>query len=1248
MDLDQSLGIPPLSYLAELPITEKRALIVEAIRDHQVLVITGETGSGKTTQIPKMCLEAGRGTRGWIGCTQPRRIAAITVAHRVAAELGTAGRGLVGYKIRFQDSLSRRTRIKFMTDGILLAEAQHDRMFKAYDTIIVDEAHERSLNIDFLLGLLRRILPRRPELKVIITSATIEPEKFSQAFHGAPILEVSGRTYPVEVWYRPLDAADGDEGEATLVDQAVAAVDFLKGAGERGDILVFMPTESDIRETVQRLEERGYPHTRVFPLFGRMAATDQERIFEPHAGEKIVVATNVAETSVTIPGIRTVIDTGLARLPQYNARSRTQLLPVVPISQASADQRKGRCGRVAAGLCLRLYPQEDYLARPRHTPAAIQRANLAEVILRMLALKLGDIQEFPFLDPPSPAAIKDGFAVLRELGAVDGHRHLTALGATMAKLPLDPRLARILLQARKEGSLREALVIAAALSIQDPRERPTDQEAHADQIHARFRVPHSDFATLLRIWEAYQRHRQAGSSQTQLRRFCKDHFLSYRRMREWAEIHEQIQEIVNEGGRFHINAAPAAYDGIHRAIVSGYLSNVALRKERNLYLGTRGRQAVIHPGSGLFQKGGSWIVAAELVQTTRLYARTVATIEPEWVEELGSHLARRSYSEPHWEKRRGQVLAYERVTVYGLPVAERRKVNYGAVHPAEARAIFIRSALVDGELPGRYGFLTHNQALVQEIEAMEHRTRRCDLLATEETLFRFYDERLPAIADTRSLDRFLKTEGGDAVLRMSLEDLLQAAPEAQLLERFPETLRWGEAEIPLRYTFRPGDDDDGVTATIPVHLAPRLPATLFDWLVPGLLVEKVALLLKALPKSRRRRLVPLQVFANRIMERLRFQDGDFCERLSRAVEELAGMTVAPEQWAQDMLPPHLRMRFAIVTTDGSIVAAGRDFRSLLAGALGRHVDHIWEQARAYWEKEAIGCWNFGPLPDRIELGTDGLGIGRYAYPGIVNEGDSVAIRLFAAPEEALEASRGGLLALTRMALATEIQQLQGGWKFPRDMEKLLSFLGGWKEANARLHDYLVRELLGNEPCERPSREGLERSVENLRGRLGELAKPRYDRVLAVVAQRHKVHEELEHLRRRASGNAAARHILEGLRGELEELVPGDFLRRHADRCMAELPRYLGALRVRAQRAYASPEKDRLKAEHLGIHRERYAALKAALPVHPRPEQVRFLEDFRWMLEDYKVSLFAPEIKTRLPISSKRLEAKWQEWHRGEF
>ena len=1247
-----------LYYPPELPITERREEIVQAIRDHRVLVLTGETGSGKSTQIPKMCLEAGQGSRGLVGCTQPRRVAAVTLAARVAEELRSEGPATVGYKIRFQDRTARTTRIKFMTDGILLAEAQRDRLFRAYDTIIVDEAHERTLNIDFLIGLLRKVLLVRNDLKVIVTSATIDPEKFSAAFDNAPIIEVSGRTYPVDVRYQPPEDEEGED--SGYIDGAVAAVDSLKSVRERGDILVFMPTESDIRETSQRLEEKRYFNTIVLPLFGRMAAGDQQRIFRAGTEAKIIVSTNVAETSVTIPGIRYVVDTGLARISRYNAVSRTQGLPVSPVSQASADQRKGRCGRVAEGVCIRLYSEENYLNRPLYTPPEILRSNLAEVILRMLYLRLGNIQEFPFLEPPSPAAVKDGFGVLTELGAVDDRRSLTPIGKTMARFPLDPRLSRMLIAAKEEGALRETVVLVAAMSVQDPRERPLDQETKADQAHAVFRDPRSDFSGLLKIWSSCWGHLFEGDAfvtgeggvplpmpasrgQSQIRKFCRERFLSYRRMREWKDIHDESWDILKEMGEFTPNDRPASYDALHRSILGGYLSHIALRKEKNVYTAAKNRQVMLFPGSGLFNRGGAWIMASEMVQTSRLFARVVAEIDPEWLEKIGRHLCRYSWSEPHWEKRRGEVVAFERATLYGLTVVADRKVGYGRVNMPEAREIFIRSALVEGDVLGNYGFLNHNRKLIHDIEDLENKARKRDLLVDEETLFAFYDRRLPAFADIRSLDRFIKEQGGDGILRMTEADVLRIEPDFTALEAFPDTLAVGETTLPLRYAFHPGEDDDGVTVRIPVHALASLSPEPFEWLVPGMIEEKVALLLKALPKGARRRLVPVRETAQRIVRLLPFREGDFHLQLGRAVREVAGVDIDPDWWDPGALAPYHFMRFEIVGHDGKVLGTGRDWAALKSLSSERHEDALRIEAKRRWEREGITAWDFGDLPRRIELGKDALGLVRYAWPSLAAEGETPAVRLFDDPIEAARSGREGLMLLYGLVFGSELKQLMKDWAFPEKFSSGVFFMGGIKKASEALRDYIRRELFGLRRPQFPERPIFEETVKRLKGSMGPPAREMMEEVFEAVEAREDARAALARFRKTAAGNPAVLRLAELLAGEIEKLVPPDFLSGIERDNIQRLPRYLRALKVRMERAYASPEKDRVKADQLAPQLLRLAEMTEKTARRPDEKGLRVLDEFRWMIEEYKISLFAPEIKTTCKVSPKRLEEKWREW-----
>ena len=940
---------PSWEPLENLPITAHQAAIVAAIDAHPVVIVAGETGSGKTTQLPKFCLAAGRGAGGLIGCTQPRRIAATTVAQRIADELGEPLGASVGYKIRFQDRTRRESFIKVMTDGILLAEAQGDPALTAYDTLIVDEAHERSLNIDFILGILKKLVRRRRDLKLIVTSATIDTEKFARAFDGAPVIEVSGRMFPVEVRYRPIAATD-DGGEEGHVEAAVAAVESLARESVRGDVLVFMPTEQDIRETCELLSARRLPKSVVMPLYARLSAADQQRVFAGTGARKIIVATNVAETSITIPGIRYVVDTGLARIPRYSPRTRTTALPVAPIARSSADQRMGRCGRVANGICIRLYDETNYQGRPRFTPPEILRANLAEVILRMISLKLGDIGAFPFIDPPDPRSVRDGLNLLAELGAITrdanrSHRkgieryRLTAHGRIMARMPIDPRLSRMLIEARQQGCLPQLLVLAAALSIQDPRERPVEKEQAADQAHAAFKDPASDFVTLLNIWERSGGVVRSGP----LKRFCREHFLAFRRIREWRDIHRQLKTIAAEAGLTDDAGQPPAaaanrpaerfgalYTAIHIAVLSGFLTNIAQRREKNIYRAARGRACMLFPGSGLFNRGGDWIVAAEMVHTSRLFARTAANIDSAWLEPLAGPQCRFTYLAPRWSRKRGQVVADEQVSLYGLVIVAGRRVAYGRIAPEEAAEIFVRSALIAGDVRQAPPFMAHNQALIDDVADMENRLRRRGLLVDEEILYRFYRDRLGTTADMRSLARRIKQAGGDDFLRLTPEDLLQAEPDADELALYPEEIELGRTRLKADYRFNPGGEDDGITVAVPVGRAHRVDPADADWLVPGLLEEKITALLKTLPKRYRRRLAPVSDAATVIAREMPRGTGDLLTAMGHFIHQRFGVDIPATAWSEADLPAHLRMRFALKGPEGETLAVDRDARVLQA------------------------------------------------------------------------------------------------------------------------------------------------------------------------------------------------------------------------------------------------------------------------------------------------------------------------------
>ncbi|MGA1875710.1 MAG: ATP-dependent RNA helicase HrpA [bacterium] len=1274
---------PSLTYPADLPIVRKRSDIIYALRRHPVVVITGDTGSGKTTQIPKMCLEAGRGRKGRIGCTQPRRVAAVSVALRVAEELGEEGGAMVGYQIRFQDRTSPTTRIKFMTDGILLAESQRDPMFRSYDTLIIDEAHERSLNIDFLLGILRQLLPRRRDLKVVITSATIDTEKFSRSFNNAPIIEVSGRTYPVEVWYRPVDHNLEDAGEITYIDQAVKAIDELEKKRCRGDILIFMPSERDIRETRQRLEGRKFSQTIILPLFGRLSSDDQHRIFSPTLDRKIIIATNIAETSITVPGIRYVIDTGLARMAQYNARTHTQSLPIQYVSQSSADQRKGRCGRVEAGICLRLYSEEEYLSWPQFTLPEIKRSNLAEVILQMIFLKLGNVASFPFIDPPSPSAIKDGYAELRELGALDKRNQLTSIGGLMARLPLDPRISRMLIQAKREGAVREIAIIASALSVPDPRERPAEQESKADQIHARFFAPSSDFLTFLKIWEACQVTLEKFKTQNQMRKFCKAHFLSYNRMREWQDIHEQILSILDEMGEYPQDQKPASYEAIHRSILSGFLSHIGQRDERNtggknIYLAARGRQVMIFPGSGQFGRAGQWIVAAEIVRTSRLFARVVATIQPEWLEDLAGSLCKSSYSDPHWEMSRGQVVAFERVTLYGLPIIPRRKVHYGPVQPDASKEIFIRSALVEGEIKEKFTFLDYNQRLISKLKEWEEKTRRRDLLVDDEALFQFYHERISEpISDLRTFIQWLKDKGGDDFLKMRPEDLLRAVPDQETTELFPDTLQIGDFSLPLTYTFEPGREDDGVTLHIPVSILPHIPPEPLEWLVPGLLLDKMTTLLKGLPKAYRKQIIPLQQSVLRLREAVTPYQGSLYEALEEAIRKLYGIHIPRNLWSEIELPPYLLMRFVVSDPMGRTVGQGRDLTALARSVPEQVEDYQWKEACRKWQRDNITNWDFEGLPEKIMLSSKDQGLsadidsgksrpgpeqGReikgkssdrgeihlVAYPGLVApegpllQGHGVSLRLFRSRQEAVEATRKGLLLLYTLQFKDELNQLKGTWDLPPSWKRLYQFSSDRKNFNEILFARILQGVFPVHEGRIPGRKEFLEQVEQTRGTLASRGWQMVKEFQNLLEERQHTLDFINRFRHMVKDNSFLTQLFQSLKTEVTELLPPDFLSHHETNRLREIPRYLKAVRIRLERAYASPMKDQTKAQQLSLYQAMLRKVSQELDHGHSWQKAGKVLEFRWMIEEFKVSLFAQELGTAYPVSAKRLDKKWEE------
>jgi len=1241
-------NIPRIEYPEELPITSMRDDIIRAVREHQVVVVSGDTGSGKSTQLPKMCLEAGRGIAGKIGCTQPRRIAAATISRRIAEELGEKLGKSVGYKIRFRDRTPRSAYIKVMTDGILLAETRGDPGLHEYDTLIVDEAHERSLNIDFILGILRTLIPRRPELRVIITSATLDTRKFSEAFGNAPVIEIKGRLYPVETVYRPQESVPGGESEVTWVDTAVEAVEEIYRKKRPGDILVFMPTERDVLETCERLSGRNFPGTSVLPLYARLPASQQGRVYSVK-GRKIVVATNVAETSLTIPGITYVIDTGLARIARYLPRTRTNSLPVSPISRSSADQRKGRCGRVRDGICIRLYSEEDYESRPEFTPPEILRSNLAEVLLRMVDLKLGDPHTFPFIDPPNPRSIKDGFDILEELGAVErrgGRVLLTERGRVMARMPLDPRISRMMLEAAREGCVKEVAVIAAALSIQDPRERPADKTFQADQIHGTFRDPESDFLTLLNIWDRFHKEWKALKTQNRIRKFCKAHFLSFSRMREWIDTHDQIMDIFREHAVMKNSPPPPAdpasrYAGIHRSVLAGFLSNIALLKDKNIYRAARGREVMVFPGSTLFNKKAPWIVAAEMVKTSRLFARTAAKIDPGWLESLGEGLCRSSYSEPHWEKNRGEVRAYEQVTLYGLPIVSRRPVSYGPIDPEESHRIFVRHALVEGDLkPPLPPFLRHNRNLIRSLETMEDKLRRRDILIGEEALADFYSRRLAGVYDVRTLRRRIRERGGDGFLRMKKDDLLRYLPEESELALFPDEVKVGETRLKTSYKFAPGREEDGLTVQVPSSIASRISSAPLDWGVPGLLREKITAFIKGLPKRYRKQLVPVSGTVETVMKEMERTDEPLLTALARFVYRRFGVDIPASVWTSVEIPMHLQTRVSITDSEGKEIESGRDIHKLMRGPKGAPLasdDSTLKRVRDQWERENLKDWDFDFLPARVPLPPRGE-----AYPALESTAEGVNIKIFRDPDEALASHMEGVSRLLELRLAKDLKFLKRNWTLPGEAARAAAYFGGGKEIEKSLYRSLLGRFFRKDIRTRGEFESYARHLEQT---MFEEARQLRNRVIEVLLAYQETRSILHTLEGAAPSNRAVQELCGRVRRELDALVPRDFIECYPPERLAHLPRYLKALEIRAERGANHPEKDRTKEARVAGFVKAMESMVAELPPHASREKREGVEAFRWMIEEYKVSVFAQELKTPYPVSEKRLEMKRKELER---
>jgi len=1233
----------PLRYPEELPVSAQREAIRRAIEQHPVVIVCGETGSGKTTQLPKICLEAGRGVTGRIGHTQPRRIAARTVAARIAEELQVPVGQFVGWKLRFQDRTRPDTVLKLMTDGILLAETQGDRLLRAYDTIIVDEAHERSLNIDFLLGYLKWLQPRRPDLKIVITSATIDPERFSRHFGDAPIINVSGRSYPVEMRYRPVlaEGEDGEEGDETTADEQsaiLAAVDEL-WREQPGDILVFLSGEREIRETAESLRKHHPRGVEVLPLYSRLSEEEQQRVFRPSGQRRVVLATNVAETSLTVPGIRAVIDTGVARISRYSHRGRLQRLPIEKISQASANQRAGRCGRVGPGVAIRLYSEQDFLGRPEFTEPEIQRTNLAAVILQMHALGLGDIEAFPFVEPPDGRFVRDGQRTLREIGALAEDGRITETGRKLARLPLDPRLGRILLAAARERCLDEVATIVAALSVPDPRDRPADKATQADQKHAPFRDERSDFLSLLKLWRAWTEQR-GQLSRAKLRAWCRENFLSYLRLSEWQDVHGQVMEVLRGELALPVNTQPATYDAVHRALLAGLLSQVAQRKEQSDYFGAHGTKLAIHPGSGQHRARPAWIVSAEQVETTRVYARTVARVEPAWIEQAGAHLVRRHHDEPHWERRGARAAVYERVTLYGLTLASGRRVNYDRIDPAHAREIFIRHALVRMEYDTRAPFMAHNLRLLEDAEYLQQKGRRVDLLADEDRLFAFFDARVPeGISTGAAFERWRREAEAKDPKLLWLTERDVAADEAALggglseAERFPDHLSAGPLVVQLRYRFDPGHEDDGVSALVPLHVLNQLSVEPFEWLVPGLLDDKLTALVRALPKALRVRFVPVPEAVARVRQRLEPGQGSLAAQLAAALSADGGVAVPRDAFREDVLPPHLRMNFLLLDDAGEVIARSRRLAALQAAHGGASQRHYATQSRL-----ATGArrWEFGELAEQVEVARGGLR--QLGYPGLVDEGDSVGLRVFATPQEAQASHRRGCARLIRLVLSRELKSMRRD--LPVNVQAELAFRGVAPGRDLRddLLDRIVTTVfLDGRELPRTAA-AFDARVEAGRPSIGLPAQEIGRCVQAALERLGRIQSALAGSPRSGVPEATAADV----RSQLQWLVPVEFLVDTPWERLQDLPRYLQAIEQRLEKAGRDPRRDAQLAAQVAPLEARYRARLEAERGRWRPAE----DPYRWLLEEFRVSLFAQQLRTRVPVSARRLEDAWAERQRA--
>ncbi|WP_456295770.1 ATP-dependent RNA helicase HrpA [Vibrio sp. AK197] len=1228
----RQIAQPKINYPEILPVSQKKDDIAAAIAEHQVVIIAGETGSGKTTQIPKICTELGRGKFGLIGHTQPRRLAARSVANRIAEEMETSLGEFVGYKVRFNDQISDNTQIKLMTDGILLAEIQHDRFLNQYDTIIIDEAHERSLNIDFILGYIKELLPKRPDLKVIITSATIDPERFSKHFNNAPIIEVSGRTYPVETRYRPLGGED--ESDRDQLEGIFEAVDELCDEG-LGDILIFMNGEREIRDTADALSKRNLKSTEIVPLYARLSAGEQNKIFQSHSGRRIVLATNVAETSLTVPGIKYVIDPGTARISRYSYRTKVQRLPIEPISQASANQRKGRCGRVEEGICIRLYSEEDFLSRPEFTDPEILRTNLASVILQMTALGLGDIQAFPFVEAPDKRNIQDGVRLLEELGAINDKasnpkKRLTATGRQLARLPIDPRLARMVLEAAKLGCLKEVMIIASALSIQDPRERPSDKQQSSDDKHRRFAHEDSDFLTFVNLWQYIQEQQKALSS-NQFRRQCKQDYLNFLRLREWQDVYFQLHQSMRDM-EFKINQEPANYQSVHSAILVGLLSHIGVKdQEKSEYQGARNARFHIFPASGQFKKQPKWIMSAELVETSKLWGRIIAKIQPEWIEPIAKHLIKRSYSEPHWSKKRAAVMAYEKVTLYGVPIVAQRLVNYGNIDPVVSREIFIRSALVEGEWETKHAFFKQNRRLLQEVEELEHKSRRRDILIDDDELFDFYDQRVGTeVVSGRHFDTWWNTTSKQQPELLNFEkEMLFKGDASHITELdYPNFWHQNGLKLKLSYQFEPGDDSDGVTVHLPLPILNQVEPAGFDWQIPGLRHELVVSLIKSLPKTLRKNFVPAPNYADAFLGRITPMEMPLLDALEKELRRMTGVEILRENWNMEQVPEHLKVTFRAVDHRNRKLKENKDLFELKESLKEQVQETLSKVADDDIEQKELHTWSFGELPKVYQQKRGGYEV--KAFPALVDNKDSVEIKLFETEEEQQAVMREGQRRLVLLNVPSPIKYLHANLP---NKSKLGLYFNPYGKVMDLIDDCIacgVDKLIDQHGGLVWEPEQFEQLKEQIRGELGDTVVDIAQQVETILTTAFNINKKLK-----GKVDFTMAFALSDIKAQIEGLIFKGFATECGWKRLPDILRYMKAIERRMEKLPIDPNKDRLHMLKIEAVWQDYKALLGKIPKGVTPPDS--VKEIRWMIEELRVSYFAQQLGTPYPVSDKRVK-----------